>query len=44
LESKEISNELGIPMPLAAKIIRRTVVKLVFHWRTEAIVRWISDR
>ena len=38
LENKEIASELGVSMPVAAKIIRRVVLKLGVHRRTEAIL------
>jgi len=44
LENKEIANELGVSMPVAAKCIRRVFLKLGVHRRTEAILRWKSLR
>jgi DNA-binding NarL/FixJ family response regulator len=42
LENKEIASELGVSMPVAAKIIRTVFLKLGVHRRTEAILRWKS--
>jgi DNA-binding NarL/FixJ family response regulator len=42
LENKEIASELGVSMPVAAKIIRKVFLKLGVHRRTEAILRWKS--
>jgi DNA-binding NarL/FixJ family response regulator len=44
LENKEIANELGVSMPVAAKIIRRVFLKLDIHRRTEAVLLWTSRR
>jgi DNA-binding NarL/FixJ family response regulator len=40
LENKEIASELGVSMPVAAKIIRSVFLKLGVHRRSEAILRW----